>query len=70
MMDALYEEGEDRDLWDESERAVNAVVGEGGTGDSMAKARVALVAFVYLFSVWGHASSRFLEQKDTKESAI
>ena len=64
LMDILFEEGEDRDIKDDSGRVVDAVLGE--TGDSMAKARLALAAFVYLFSCWGHASSRFFEQKDGK----
>ena len=64
LMDVLFEEGEDRDLKDESERIVDSVM--GASGDSMAKARLAVAAFVYLFSVWGHTSSRYLEAKDHK----
>ena len=38
----------------------------GVSGDTMAKARTSLAAFCHLLSVWGHASSRFFEQQDTK----
>ena len=64
LMDALYEEGEDPDLHDDSDRLVDSVM--GADGDCMAKARLAIAAFVYLFSVWGHTSSRYLELKDHK----
>lgn len=64
LMDVLFDQGEDRDMKDDSDRLVDSVLGE--PGDSMARARLAVAWFVFLFSQWGHASSRFFENKDLK----
>ena len=66
LMDILYKEGEDKDeiFKEDSERLVDSVMGE--SGDSMARARLAVAGFVDLFSTWGHASSRYLEEKNHK----
>ncbi|GAX26099.1 hypothetical protein FisN_42Hh007 [Fistulifera solaris] len=64
LMDILFEEGEEEEIPDESDRVVNAVM--GGAGDTADRARRALTAFVNLFSMWGHASSRNFEKKDRK----
>lgn len=64
LMNVLYADGEDRDMKDDSDRVVDAVMGE--SGDSMARAKLAMAGFVYLFSMWGHASSRFLDEKVKK----
>jgi len=64
LMDIIYDEDEDRDMKEDSERIVDSVLGE--TGDSMARARLAIAAFVYLFSMWGHASSTFLDDQHRK----
>lgn len=64
LIDVLFQDG-DTDLGsDESDRIVDAVMGVDG--DTMAKARQAIVAFANMFSIWGHASSRYFEQKNVK----
>jgi len=49
---------------DEPDLVVESIFGV--SGDTMAKARLSVAAFCHLLSVWGHASSRFFEQQDTR----
>jgi len=70
LMETLFEEGEDPDdfMKDDSDHIVDAVMGE--SGDSMARARVAIAAFVDVVSMWGHASSQYSEETNKKEHAL
>jgi len=49
---------------DESDFVIDTIL--GASGDDMAKARASVAAFCHVLSIWGHASSRFFEQQDTK----
>lgn len=49
---------------DESDFVIDTIL--GASGDDMAKARASVAAFCHVLSIWGHASSRFFEQQDTR----
>jgi hypothetical protein len=69
----VFDEGEDRedpyhsDL-EGSDRIVESILGES-PGDTMARAKLAIAAFVYVFSMWGHASSTLLDDSRSRKSA-
>lgn len=65
LMKIIIDELENNDaVREESDVVVESVL--GGSGDSMAKARLAVAAFVHVLSVWCHASQR----REAKEELI
>jgi hypothetical protein len=70
LVDVIFDENEDRedpnrhDLDGDSDASDRMVVGSilgESPGDTMARAKRAVAAFVYLFGMWGHASSTLLD---------
>ena len=59
----------DGDAGDAGDPVVDAILGQ--SGDTMAKARMAVASFCHLLSVWGHASAHMAEaEKDTSSHKI
>lgn len=78
LMDLIFDENHSRiaphdesnshiDDSDDSYKTMTLELSDTDISDDMkARAAKALALFVHLFSVWGHASSSFLERKDSK----